>query len=120
MAKQLNIFDVEPEIMQFDISKATVKRGTGNITYTDVRVQIPSVAKSTDELPRTTKQDDRYEIFEEHAIGIWRFNREHDSSFNWEAAEELCKAARDHKETIPLRIHLGEGFCPVNVVEYLK
>ncbi|MDM5155871.1 cell division protein SepF [Bacillus sp. DX1.1] len=119
MAKQLNIFDVEPEIIQFDVLKASVKRGTGKITYTDVRVQIPNNAKSTDELPRTTNPDDRYETFEDYTMGIWRFQRARDKLFNWETAEELCKAARDHKEVIPVRIHLESGFKP-NVVEYMK
>ncbi|MEH7458490.1 cell division protein SepF [Bacillus sp. JJ1127] len=119
MVKQLNIFDVEPEIMQFDVSKANVKRGTGKITYADVRVLIPRNAKSTDELPRTTKADDRYEEFEEHAIGIWRYQRALDKLFEWEVAEELCKAARDHKEAIPVRVYLGSGFKP-DVVEYMK
>ncbi|MDP7979113.1 cell division protein SepF [Bacillus multifaciens] len=120
MAKQLNIFEVEPNIMEFDVTKAKVKRRTGNITYTDVCVVVPRNARSTDELPKTTKADDRYEVFEEHAVAIWRFNREKDNAFSWEAAEELCKAARDHKEAIPARIYLGSGFCPNNVVEYLK
>lgn len=119
MAKQLNIFDVEPEIMQFDVNKARVKRGTGKVTYADVRVLIPRNAKGTDELPRKTNPSESYEIFEEHAIGIWRYQRARDKSFNWDAAEELCKAARDHKEAIPVRIYLGSGFCPNNVVEYL-
>ncbi|WJE54301.1 cell division protein SepF [Bacillus cereus] len=120
MAKQLNIFDVEPEIMQFNVSKAKVKRGTGKITYADVRVLIPREAKGTDELPRTTKASESYEVFEEHTIGVWRYQRARDKSFNWETAEELCKAARDHKEAIPVRVHLGTGFIPSNVVEYLK
>ncbi|EOO75172.1 hypothetical protein IIC_02370, partial [Bacillus cereus VD021] len=61
MVKQLNIFEVEPEIIKFDVSKANVKRGSGRVTYTDIRVQIPRNAKCTDELPRTTNPDDRYE-----------------------------------------------------------
>ncbi|MDZ5608439.1 cell division protein SepF [Bacillus pseudomycoides] len=119
MAKQLNIFDVEPEIIKFDVSKAKVKRGTGKVTYADVRVLIPRNAKSTDELPKTTNADDRYEEFEDHTLGIWRYQRAKDKLFKWEAAEELCKAARDHKEVVPVRIYLGSGFKP-NVVEYMK
>ncbi|WP_243523710.1 cell division protein SepF [Bacillus pseudomycoides] len=119
MVKQLNIFDVEPDIIQFDVSKANVKRGTGKITYTDVRVLVPKKAKCTDELPRKIEPDDRYELFEDYAMGIWRFQRGRDKLFNWEAAEELCKAARDHKEVIPVRIYLGTAFKP-NVVEYMK
>ncbi|PED84331.1 cell division protein SepF [Bacillus pseudomycoides] len=119
MVKQLNIFDIEPEIVQFDISKANVKRGTGRVTYADVRVQVPKNAKCTDELPRKTTPDHRYEMFEQYAMGIWRFQRAMDNLFNWEAAEELCKAARDHKEAIPVRVYLGSGFKP-DVVEYMK
>lgn len=36
-----------------------------------------------------------------------------------DAAEELCKAARDKKEAIPVRIYLGSGFKP-DVVEYMR
>ncbi|MGX5507218.1 cell division protein SepF [Bacillus toyonensis] len=119
MPRQLNIFDVEPEICQFDVMKANVKKGTGRTTYADVRVQIPKNAKCTDELPRKTKPDVRYELFEQYAIAIWRFQRAVDKLFNWETAEELCKAARDKKETIPIRIYLGSGFKP-DVVEYMR
>ncbi|MED1047268.1 cell division protein SepF [Bacillus mycoides] len=119
MPKQLNIFDVEPEICQFDVMKANVKRGTGRATYADVRVQVPRNAKGTDELPRTTKQDDRYDVFEQYVIAIWRYERSIDSSCNWETAEELCRAARDKKEAIPVRIYLGSGFKP-DVVEYMR
>ncbi|WP_460271916.1 cell division protein SepF [Bacillus sp. NEAU-Y102] len=119
MPKQLNIFDVEPEICQFDVNKANVKRGPGRVTYADVRVHVPKNAKCTDELPRTTKQDDRYDIFEHYTMAIWRFQRSIDKFFNWDAAEELCKAARDKKEIIPVRIYLESGFKP-DVVEYMK
>lgn len=68
MPKQLNIFDVEPAICQFDVMKVNVKKGTGRVTYADVRVQVPKSAKGTDELPCTTKQDDRYDIFEQYVI----------------------------------------------------
>ncbi len=98
MPKQLNIFDVEPEICQFDVMKANVKKGTGRTTYADVRVQVPKNAKCTDELPRKTNPDERYELFEQYAIAIWRFQRAVDKAFNWEIAEELCKAARDKKK----------------------
>ncbi|KFN03117.1 hypothetical protein DJ93_156 [Bacillus clarus] len=47
------------------------------------------------------------------------FQRERDKYFNWEAAEELCKATRDHKEAIPVRVYVGSRFKP-NVVEYMK
>lgn len=66
--KQLNIFDVEP--LQFDINKARVKQGRGKVAYADVRVLVPRAAKCTDELQSTTKQDDKYDMFEEHTIAI--------------------------------------------------
>ncbi|PHB87479.1 cell division protein SepF [Bacillus toyonensis] len=119
MPKQLNIFDVEPAICEFDVMKANVKKGTGRVTYADVRVQVPKSAKGTDELPRTTNPDDRYETFEQYAMAIWRFQRGMDKLFNWEEAEELCKAARDKKEAISVRVYLGSGFKP-NVVEYMR
>lgn len=119
MPKQLNIFDVEPAICEFDAMKANVKRGTGRTTYADVRVQVPTNAKCTDELPRTTKQDDRYDIFEQYVMAIWRFQRAVDKFFNWDTAEELCRAARDKKEIIPVRVYLGSGFKP-DVVEYMR
>ncbi|MEB9738061.1 cell division protein SepF [Bacillus cereus] len=119
MPKQLNIFDVEPAICEFDVMKANVKRETGRTTYADVRVQVPTNAKCTDELPRTTKQDDRYDIFEQYVMAIWRFQRAVDKFFNWDTAEELCKTARDKREIIPVRIYLGSGFKP-DVVEYMR
>lgn len=119
MPKQLNIFDVEPSICQFDVMKANVKRGAGRTTYADVRVQVSKDAKCTDELPRTIKQDDRYDIFEQYTMAIWRFHRAVDNLFNWETAEELCKAARDKKEIISVRVYLESGFKP-DVVEYMR
>lgn len=118
MVKQLTIFEVEPSVIQFDVTKATVKRNKNKVTYADIRVVIPKNAKYTDELPKTTKQDDRYDIFEQYVMAIWRFQRELDKWFDWESAVELCKAARDKREIIPIRIHLGSGFQP-NVVEYI-
>ncbi|WP_144506670.1 cell division protein SepF [Bacillus mycoides] len=119
MVKQLNIFDVEPAVIQFDVMKAKVRRTKSKVTYADVRVLIPKNAKCTDELPKTTSPDDRYETFEQYAMAIWRFQRAIDKLFNWESAEELCKAVRDKKEVIPVRIYLGSGFNP-DVVEYMK
>ena len=52
-------------------------------------------------------------------MAIWRYERSIDSSCNWETAEELCKAARDKKEDIPVRIYLGSGFKP-DVVQYME
>ena len=117
MPKQLNIFDVEPAICEFDVMKANVKRGTGRNTYADVRVQVPKNAKCTDELPRTTKQDDRYDIFEQYAMAIWRFQRAVDKFLV--GIQQKSYVRQGIKEIIPVRVYLGSGFKP-DVVEYMR
>ncbi|PGF06473.1 cell division protein SepF [Bacillus pseudomycoides] len=120
MSKQLTIFDVEP-VVSFDSKKANVHRLNSKLRFTDVVVQIPRQAKAIDELKSTTAPDNRYELFEEYAIGIWRYKRAEDKQFAWEEAEEICKGARDEKEPVPIRLHLSleQSFIPENVVRYL-
>ncbi|EOA3902547.1 cell division protein SepF [Bacillus cytotoxicus] len=120
MPKQLTIFDVEP-VIAFDPKKAHIHRVNSQIRFTDVVVQVPKQARAVDELKPTTAPDDRYELFEGYAIGIWRYKRAEDKQFEWEEAEELCKRARDNKEPIPIRLHLSleQSFVPENVVQYL-
>ncbi|MGX5506054.1 cell division protein SepF [Bacillus toyonensis] len=120
MPKQLTIFDVEP-VVSFDLKKAHIKRLNSKLRYADVIVQIPRQAKAIDELKHTTAPDERYELFEDYTIGIWRYKRSEDKEFVWEEAEEICKRARDSKEPIPIRLHLSleQSFVPENVVQYL-
>ncbi|MBJ8006257.1 cell division protein SepF [Bacillus cereus] len=120
MQKQLTIFDVEP-VVSFDSKKATIHRLNSKLRYADVVVQIPSQAKAIDELKPTTAPDERYELFEDYVIGIWRYKRVEDKQFVWEEAEEMCKRARDTKNPIPIRLHLSldQSFVPENVVQYL-
>ncbi|PFJ54296.1 cell division protein SepF [Bacillus cereus] len=120
MTKQLTIFDVEP-VVSFDPKKAHVHRLNSKLRFADIVVQIPRQAKATDELKPTTAPDDRYELFEDYTIGIWRFKRAEDKQFDWEEAEKLCKRARDEKEPVPIRLHLSieQSFVPENVVRYL-
>lgn len=120
MTKQLTIFDVEP-VVSFDPKKAHVHRLNSKLRFADVVVQIPRQAKAIDELKPTTAPDDRYELFEDYTIGIWRYKRVEDKQFDWEEAEEICKRARDSKEPIPIRLHLflEQSFVPENVVQYL-
>ncbi|MGZ9782487.1 cell division protein SepF [Bacillus pseudomycoides] len=119
MPKQLTIFDVE-SVIAFDPKKAHIQRLNSKV-FTDVVVQVPHQVKAVDELRPTTSPNDRYELFEEYAISIWRYKRAGDKRFDWEEAEELCKQARDNKEPIPIRLHLSseESFIPENVVRYL-
>ncbi|EJP90958.1 MULTISPECIES: hypothetical protein [Bacillus] len=120
MPKQLTIFDVEP-VVSFDPKKAHIQRLNSKLRYADVVVQIPRQAKAIDELKPTTAPDERYELFEDYAIGIWRYKRAEDKNFVWEEAEEICKRARDEKEPIPIRLHLSleQLFVPENVLQYL-
>lgn len=71
--KQLTIFDVEP-VVSFDLNKANVHRLNSKLRFVDVVVQIPRQAKAIDELKPTTAPDDRYELFEEYAIGFGVIN----------------------------------------------
>ncbi|MDY0854536.1 cell division protein SepF [Bacillus thuringiensis] len=120
MPKQLTIFDVEPVVL-FNLKKAHIHRLNSKLRYTDVVVQIPRQAKAIDELKPTTAPDERYELFEDYTIGIWRYKRAEDKQFVWEEAETLCKQARDEKKPIPIRLHLSleQAFVPENVVQYL-
>ncbi|PFE56036.1 cell division protein SepF [Bacillus cereus] len=120
MPKQLTIFDVEA-VVSFDPKKAHIHRLNSKLRYADVVVQIPRQAKAADELKLTTATDERYELFEDYAIGIWRYKRAEDKQFAWEEAEEICKRARDEKEPVPIRLHLSleQSFVPENVVRYL-
>lgn len=120
MPKQLTIFDVEP-VVSFDSKKAHIHRLNSKLRYADVVVQIPRQAKAIDELKPTTAPDERYELFEDYVIGIWRYKRLEDKEFVWEKAEEMCKRARDEKKPIPIRLHLSieHSFVPENVVRYL-
>ncbi|KXY43338.1 MULTISPECIES: hypothetical protein [Bacillus cereus group] len=120
MPKQLTIFDMEP-VVSFDSKKAQIHRLNSKLRYADVVVQIPRQAKAIDELKATTAPDERYELFEDYTIGIWRYKRVEDKQFVWEEAEEICKRARDSKEPVPIRLHLSleQVFVPENVVQYL-
>ncbi|MEH6978711.1 MULTISPECIES: cell division protein SepF [Bacillus] len=120
MPKQLTIFDVEPVVV-FDFNKAKVYRLNSQMNFTDIVVQIPKKIKAIDELRPTTASDNRYELFEEYVMGIWRFNRVKDKKFDWEEAEELCKQARDKKEPISIRLYLSleQSFIPEHVIQYL-
>ncbi|EEM70274.1 hypothetical protein bthur0009_35570 [Bacillus thuringiensis serovar andalousiensis BGSC 4AW1] len=111
---------MEP-VVSFNPKKAHIHRLNSKLRYTDMVVQIPRQAKAIDELKPTTAPDERYELFEDYTIGIWRYKRAEDKHFVWEEAEEMCKRARDEKKPIPIRLHLSfeQAFVPENVVRYL-
>ena len=87
---------MEP-VVSFDPKKAHIHRLNSKLRYADVVVQIPRQVKASDELKPTTAPDERYELFEDYVIGIWRYKRAEDKQFVWEEAETLCKQARDEK-----------------------
>lgn len=105
----------------FNSEKSYIKRTNTGVCFTDIVVQIPSNAKSIDELPKTTAPDDRYELFEEYTIGIWRYKRTEKNEFNWEEAEQLCKQSRDTMQPVPIRLYVssGKSFIPEYIVQYL-
>lgn len=107
--------------MSFDPKKAHIHRLNSRLRFADVIVQIPRQAKAINELKPTTAPDERYELFEDYTIGIWRYKRAEDKQFDWEEAERMCKQARDNKEPISIRIYLSleQSFVPENVVQYL-
>ena len=43
--------------------------------------KYPRQAKAIDELKPTTAPDERYELFEDYTIGIWRYKRVEDKQF---------------------------------------
>ncbi|CAM4359530.1 hypothetical protein BAMA_16220 [Bacillus manliponensis] len=107
------------EKKSFDMSEARVQRQQGQPSFVDVFAIIPVDAKSMDELPRTFKADEKFDLFIDYVTAIWRYHRSTDKTFTWDAAEELCKAARNAKEPISIRIYLDSGFRPERVTEYL-
>lgn len=70
----LIIFDAE-SVVSFDSKKAHIHRLNSKLRYIPVVVQLPRQAKAIDELKSSPLPDERYELFEDYAIGIWRYKR---------------------------------------------
>ncbi|MFI8709970.1 cell division protein SepF [Bacillus sp. NPDC077411] len=104
----------------FDINQAHIKKRPGRVSFTDVLAKVTSDARGADELPRSVSVDSRFDKFIDYVTAIWRYNRATYKGFTWEAAEELCKAARDSNEAIVMRIYLDNEFRPSKVIDYLK
>ncbi|HFJ9381215.1 cell division protein SepF [Bacillus sp. BR3(2024)] len=113
----------QPDILEsspFDIKKANVKQRRGLSSFVDVMAIIPCDVWSADELPRSTKQDNHFDMFMDYVTAIWRYKRREDKSFHWDSAEKICCAARESQEPQQLRIYLDSGFRPQYVTKYLK
>ena len=90
---------MEP-VVSFDPKKAHIHRLNSRLRYADVVVQIPRQVKAIDELKPTTAPDERYELFEDYTIGIWRYKRVDDKEFVWEEAEK-CVSKQGMKKADP-------------------
>ncbi|OUA60383.1 cell division protein SepF [Bacillus thuringiensis] len=113
----------QPDILQsspFDIKKADVKQRRGLSSFVDVMAIIPCDVWSADELPRSTKQDNHFDMYMDYVTAIWRYKRSKDKKFHWDSAERICCAARESQEPQQIRIYLDSGFRPQYVTKYLK
>ncbi|MCU4880376.1 cell division protein SepF [Bacillus cereus] len=113
----------QPDILEsspFDIKKANVKQRRGLSSFVDVMAIIPCDVWSADELPRSTKQDNHFDMYMDYVTAIWRYKRSKDKKFHWDSAERICCAARESQEPQQLRIYLDSGFRPQYVTKYLK
>ncbi|HDR7784928.1 cell division protein SepF [Bacillus cereus] len=114
--KQTGILESNP----FNISKAHVKNRPGLVSFADVLAIIPCDAWSADELPRSTKQDNHFDMYMDYVTAIWRYRRSKDKNFHWDSAEKICCAARESQKPQRLRIYFDSGFKPQYVTKYLK
>ncbi|WP_242161967.1 cell division protein SepF [Bacillus cereus group sp. BfR-BA-01522] len=104
----------------FDIKQANIKHRPGHPDFVDVLVIVPCDVWSADELPRSVRQDNHFDMYIDYVTAIWRYNRAHNSNFDWEAAEELCRKARESQEPQQIRIFLDSTeFKPQFVIEYV-
>ncbi|MDM5430767.1 MULTISPECIES: cell division protein SepF [Bacillus cereus group] len=103
----------------FDISKSHAKHLPGRVGFADVLAMIPCDVWSADELQRSVRQDNHFDMYIDYVTALWRYKRGQDKSFFWDEAEELCKDARESQEPQPLRIYFDSGFKPQYVIEYL-
>lgn len=113
----------QPDILEsspFDIKKANVKQRRGLSSFVDVMAIIPCDVWSADELPRSTKQDNHFDMYMDYVTAIWRYKKSKDKKFHWDSAERICCAARESQEPQQLRIYLDSGFKPQYVTKYLK
>ncbi|MCU5095018.1 cell division protein SepF [Bacillus wiedmannii] len=114
--KQTGILESNP----FNISKAHVKNRPGLVSFADVLAIIPCDAWSADELPRSTRQDNHFDMYMDYVTAIWRYKRSKDKNFHWDFAEKICCTARESQKPQRLRIYFDSGFKPQYVTKYLK
>ncbi|WP_179951976.1 cell division protein SepF [Bacillus sp. FDAARGOS_235] len=86
---------VMEEAQPFDISKTHAKHLPRRIGFADLIVIVPSDVWSSDELPRSVRQDNHFDMYIDYVTALWRYKREQNKSFDWDEAEEICKAVRE-------------------------
>ncbi|WP_242260764.1 MULTISPECIES: cell division protein SepF [unclassified Bacillus cereus group] len=118
--KNKKVIDVREQAQPFDIRNAHAKHLPGRVGFADVLAIIPCDVWSADELPRSVKQDNHFDMYIDYVTALWRYRRAQDKSFFWDEAEEICKAARESQEPQPLRIYFDSGFKPQYVTKYLE
>ncbi|MCZ6942599.1 cell division protein SepF [Bacillus mycoides] len=118
--KNTKVMDVTEQTQPFDINESHAKHLPGRVGFADVLAIIPCDVWSSDELPRSVRQDNHFDMYIDYVTALWRYRRAQDKNFFWDEAEEICKAARESQEPQPLRIYFDSGFKPQYVTEYLE
>ncbi|WP_336950396.1 cell division protein SepF [Bacillus cereus] len=114
------VINIRGQAQPFNISDAHAKHLPGRVGFADVLAIIPCDVWSADELPRSVRQDNHFDMYIDYVTALWRYRRAQDKNFFWDEAEEICKAARESQEPQPLRIYFDSGFKPQYVIEYLE
>ncbi len=120
VTKKEKIINVREQAQPFDIRNAHAKHLSGRVGFADVLAIIPCDVWSADELPRSVKQDNHFDMYIDYVTALWRYKRAQDKSFFWDEAEEICKAARESQEPQALRIYFDSEFKPQFVTKYLE
>ncbi|MFB7351123.1 hypothetical protein ACWGKR_29690 [Bacillus thuringiensis] len=119
--EQINLFDEQCIYEICDISKGNIKFTNIKKKFIELKVKVPMLAKSLNELEPSTDYDEAYELYLEYVQGIWLFYHSRDNTFSYEQAEIKCKESRDNQSEILIRVYLQSSnqFIPTNVIEYL-
>ncbi|EJR72837.1 hypothetical protein IK9_05612 [Bacillus cereus VD166] len=121
LVEQINLFDEQCIYEICDISKGNIKFTNIKKKFIELKVKVPMLAKSLNELEPSTDYDEAYELYLEYVQGIWLFYHSRDNTFSYEQAEIKCKESRDNQSEILIRVYLqlDNQFIPTNVLEYL-
>ncbi len=121
LEEQITLFDEQCIYEIFDVSKGNIKFTNTKKKFIELKVKVPILAKSLNELKPSTDYDEEYELYLEYVQGIWLFYHSRDTNFSYEEAEIKCKESRDTQSEVLIRVYLQSDnqFIPTNVIEYL-